>query len=367
MVTTTAAAATTSPPTTATTDTTTGPTTAITEADPCADQIPDDVERMVREAVDAGDTMGIVVGIVGPCGAEYFAYGRSAAENGPPLGRDTVFEIGSTGKAFTGVLLAAMVEANLVSMSDPIESFLPPGVQAPFFEGRSITLRDLATHTSGLPSLPGNFAPADEYRPYADYTVEQMYQALGAVELTRPPGAEYEYSNFGMGVLGHLLELQSGMSYEELVAEWITVDLGMTDTRMELTAGMKSRLATGYRHGEPFPLWDNPTLAGAGGLRSTAGDMLEFLAANLGLRESDVLGAMRLSHRPVHVVDPALSVGLAWHLLTEGDDTVVEHHGATGGYWCYAGFVEDRRLGVVVLTNSFFDVDGIGRRLLRGS
>ena len=319
----------------------------------------------MREAVDAGDTVGIVVGIVSPCGPETFAYGRSAADDGPPLDGATVFEIGSTGKAFTGVLLAAMAEAGEGSLPDPIERYLPPDVESPVFEGRSITLLDLATHTSGLPSLPDNFAPADELRPYADYTVEQMYEALGTVALARMPGTVYEYSNFGMGVLGHVLELQSGMTYEELVAAWITGGLGMADTRMTLTDGMEERLAIGYRDGEPFPLWDNPTLAGAGALRSTVDDLLVFLAANLGLTDSGLLDAMRSSHQPAFTVDTALAVGLGWHVLTEGGTTIVEHHGATGGYWCYAGIVEDRRVGVVVLTNSFYDVDGIGRALLR--
>ena len=88
-------------------------------------------------------------------------------------------------------------------------------------------------------------------------------------------------------------------------------------------------------------------------------------SANLGLADSGLLDAMRSSHRPAFTVDTALAVGLGWHVLTEGGTTIVEHHGATGGYWCYAGLVEEGRVGVVVLTNSFYDVDGIGRALLR--
>lgn len=154
-----------------------------------------------------------------------------------PLDEDTVFEIGSTGKSFTGILLADMVQHNELSLSDPIEEYLPAEVAVPTYEGRSITLVDLATHTSGLPNLPDNLNPADELRPYADYTFDQMYEELGNVELLSPPGSSYQYSNFGMGVLGHILELRTGMSYEDLVISRITDVLDMPDTRATLTPG----------------------------------------------------------------------------------------------------------------------------------
>jgi CubicO group peptidase (beta-lactamase class C family) len=286
---------------------------------------------------------------------------------GQPVDEDTVFEIGSTSKVFTAILLADMVERNEVSFEDPIEQFLPSGVAVPTRGGRSITLIDLATHTSGLPSIPDNFAPSDMNNPYADYTVEQMYEALEQVNLTRDIGSQYEYSNFGMGLLGHILSLQSGMSYEELVITRITNELGMPDTRITLTPKMKNHLAIGYRDGEPFPLWDIPTLAGAGALRSTVRDMLTFLAANMDLIESQLSAAMQITHEPHYPLDASMEVGLAWHIRALNHTHVIEHHGATGGYWCFAGFIKDKKTGVVVLTNTFHDIDEIGLGLLRES
>jgi D-alanyl-D-alanine-carboxypeptidase/D-alanyl-D-alanine-endopeptidase len=330
----------------------------------CAGLIPEIIKTEVRHHVDEGLNAGIVVGIVTPCGSETYAYGQTALSGGQSVDENTVFEIGSIGKTFTALLLADMVGRKEVLFDDPIEQFLPGNINVPKFNGRSITLMDLATHTSGLPAIPDNLAPADELNPYADYTVEQMYEALAQTRLTREIGSRYEYSNFGMGLLGHILSLQSGLSYEALVITRIANELGMPDTSVTLTPAMQSHLATGYRDKEPFPLWDIPTLAGAGALRSTVRDMLTFLAANIGLQESRLYEAMQLTHEPRYPTT-SMRVGLAWHIRTQGALQIIEHHGATGGYWGFTGFVRDKQVGVVVLTNTFTDIDEIGLDLLR--
>jgi D-alanyl-D-alanine-carboxypeptidase/D-alanyl-D-alanine-endopeptidase len=342
-------------------------TPSATVQDECVNLIPGSVRDLIRERVDQGSNVGIVAGIVNPCGREVFSYGKTALTGGQAVNENTVFEMGSIGKVFTALLLADMVRVGEVSFDDPIELYLPSSVTAPTFNDRSITLIDLATHTSGLDIIPDNLAPANENNPYADYTVEQLYEALSSTSLDHEIGSQYEYSNLGMGLLGHILSLHSGMSYEELVVQRITNELGMPDTRVTLTPEMQSRLATGYREGEPFPLWDIPTLAGAGALRSTVQDMLTFLAANIGLTESRLYAAMQLTHEPRFPVGSTMQVGLAWHMSQKGKIQIIEHHGATGGYWGFAGFSYDTKTGVVVLTNSFQDIDEIGLLLLEAS
>ena len=330
----------------------------------CAGLIPESTKLLVQRDVNQGLNVGMVVGIVTPCGKEIYSYGYTDLSASQPVDENTVFEIGSIGKTFTALLLADMVEHHELSFEDPIERFLPDNVTAPTYDDRSIQLIDLATHTSGLPSLPDNFAPADEYNPYADYTLEQMFAALSQTTLKRPIGVAYEYSNFGMGLLGQILALHSGMSYEELVKSRITDVLEMTDTRINLTEEMQNHLATGYRDGEQMPLWDIPTLAGAGALRSTVSDLLIYLGANMGLVDSPLYGAMQTTQEPRFPVSSSMMVGLAWHIRTQGDLQIIEHHGATGGYWGYAGFVRDKQTGVVILTNTYKDIDFIALALL---
>jgi serine-type D-Ala-D-Ala carboxypeptidase/endopeptidase len=329
----------------------------------CPGLIPESIKSTVRQNVDDGINVGLVVGIVAPCGSEFYYSGTTTLNGNQPVDENTIFDIGSIGKTFTAILLADMVERGEVSLDDPIEKYLPKSVKVPSNNGRSIKLVDLATQTSGLPNLPDNFAPADELNPYADYTVAQMYSALENVKLIRPPGYRYEYSNFGMGLLGHILSLRSGLSYEELVIQRITNVLGMPNTRSTLTNEMKKHLATGYDD-IVFPLWDNPTLAGAGNLRSSAQDLLTYLAANIGLDETNLYSAMQTTHKPLRKVQPGTLVGLAWHITSQGDTQFIEHHGATGGYWGYVGFIRDKKIGVVVLTNTFEEIDEIGHQLL---
>jgi len=322
--------------------------------------VPGDVQESIRARVDLGLNAGIVIGVVTPQRTTFYAYGAMTVGGDAPVDEYTLFEIGSIGKTFTALLLADAVERGDLALDDMIDADLPSSVVPPSQRGRSIRYRDLATHTSGLPPIPENLDPADWNNPYADYTVDQLYQAISGFALTTL--GTYEYSNLAFGLLGHLLELRYGTSYEDLVVERICDVLGMPDTRATLSEEQRSRTATGYREGEAFPIWDNPTLAGAGCLLSTAQDLTTFVAANLGLLESPLDAAMQLTHR-IYLRYPML-VGLAWHLFDRGGRRIVEHHGGTGGCWSYVGFAVEERVGVVVLSNTYADVNDLGIHVL---
>jgi CubicO group peptidase (beta-lactamase class C family) len=283
-----------------------------------------------------------------------------------PLDGNTVFEIGSITKAFTGALLADMVARGEVKLDDPIAKYLPKTVRVPSRNGHQITLLDLATQSSGLPRLPDNLKPADVTNPYADYSVAQLYDFLSRYTLTRDPGEKYEYSNLGVGLLGHVLALRAGKSYEELLVERILNPLGMNDTRITLTPSMKSRMAQGFdAQGTPARTWDLPTLAGAGALKSTANDMLKFLAANLDSTSVPLGKVLAQARVPRHDADrPGHSVGLGWHLVDVYGTPATWHNGGTGGFRTFIGMDEARHRGVIVLTNSTNTPDDIGFHIL---
>jgi serine-type D-Ala-D-Ala carboxypeptidase/endopeptidase len=321
-----------------------------------AQSLPPDstVQRILKDRLSASPFRGIVVGLLDADGSR-----RVVALGVPP---DRVFEIGSITKAFTGDILAQMVADGSVRLDDPVAKFLPASVRVPARNGRQITLLDLATQSSGLPRLPANLAPRDSTNPYADYTVAQMYAFLSSHELRRDPGQTYEYSNLGVGLLGHALALKAGMSYEELVRRRILAPLGMRETAIALTPALLARVAPGHDgEGNVVPNWDLPALAGAGALRSTAQDMLTFLAANL-----DSTSVFRQAHQSRHAAGSAnMTIGLGWHVLARpGGASIVWHNGGTGGYRSFAGFDAARRVGVVVLTNANIGADDIGFHLL---
>ena len=144
-----------------------------------------EIRKILVERIEtARQGVGIVVGVIEPKGRRVVAYGGLDKDDKRPLNGDTILEIGSATKVFTSLLLADMVQRGEVALADPIAKYVPKEVKVPERGDRQITLQDLATHTSGLPRLPGNLSPKDPTNPYADYSVEQLYQFLSAYELT---------------------------------------------------------------------------------------------------------------------------------------------------------------------------------------
>src|SRR5499427_8690410 len=328
-----------------------------------------EIRKIIGDRIETQkQSVGIVVGVIEPSGRRVVSSGALAKGDTRPLNGDTLFEIGSITKVFTAMLLADAVERHEVALSDPVSKYLPADVTMPQRGGRAITLQDLATHTSGLPRMPDNFAPADPANPYADYSVEQLYRFLSSYQLTRDIGSKYEYSNLGGGLLGHVLALRAHTDYASLVRERITAPLGMTSTAIALSPELKARLAVGHSPAlQPVANWDLPTLAGAGALRSTTNDLLTFLAANLGYTTSPLapaMAAMLAVRRPTPAAN--LSVALGWHVLTTHGKDLIWHNGGTAGYRTFIGFNPAARVGVVVLSNAGTAAgpDDIGRHLL---
>ena len=313
------------------------------------------VDALVQPLMESGIPVGFVVGIIDHGQRYIFGYGKLSRDaDKTPDGR-SIFEIGSVTKVFTGLLLADMVERKLLKLDDPVREFLPQTVTVPRWDGQVITLLDLATQTSGLPRMPGNFSIAavkDPRNPYANYTVEQLYEFLSHHSLSQKPGTQFEYSNLGVGLLGHALGRRADTSYESLVVEGICAPLGMKDTCITLSEEQRSRLAQGHGPlGRPVANWDIRTFAGAGALRSTVNDMLKFITANLGLKKSRLSAAIELSHLPRHDTDrPGGKIALCWHIRS--DKTILWHNGQTGGYHSMLALQKQRKIGVVVLSNT---------------
>lgn len=329
-----------------------------------ADVAPTDAQIkavLSQRAAKIGPDAAIVFGWVDANGARVVAEGKGPGKK--PLDGSSVFEIGSASKVFTCVALADMVKKGEVKLEDPVAKYLPKSVRMPSRGGKEITLADLATHTSGLPRMPDNLKPKDPWNPYADYTLQQMYAFLSSYELKRDIGAEFEYSNLGVGLLGHALALKAGTNYETLITRRICTPLKMTDTRIRLSADQQARLVPGHDvTGKAVKNWDIPTFAGAGALRSTANDMLKFVAANAGLAKSELSPAMELSHVERHEAGSSvLSIGLGWHILHRTGGAIVWHNGQTGGYHSFVAFDKVAKRGVVVLANfAAGDIDTIG-------
>ena len=295
---------------------------------------------------------------------EFAHFGHKTLPDGPPPSNDTVYEIGSITKAFTGIVLADMVLNNEITFETTIGELLPGNEYSA--EARRITVGQIATHSSGLPRLPANLMESvkDQTNPYAHYTTDHLTAFLRSYK----PASEKptpEYSNLGFGLLGHALATKAGKPYEALVTERVLAPLDMRDTVITLTASHRSRLAPGHANGKVTSNWDIPTLAGAGALRSTPADMAKILAALIDPPDSRVGRAIRTARQPRADLAPERRIGLGWITNTGGKaGDVVWHNGGTGGYRSFIGAVPDAKVGLVVLTNAQANPDPIAMKAL---
>ncbi|MCP5114243.1 MAG: beta-lactamase family protein, partial [bacterium] len=277
------------------------PTPALNYLEPLPPADLDDLEALLNRDLAQALTPGIgtlapetgvgaVIGVVHHGERRILAYGTAEP--------DSIFEIGSITKTFTGLLLAQLVEQGRTGLDSPVRALLPRGTVGRPTKSE-ISLLNLATHRSGLPPMPDNFRPADRTKPYVDYSVADLYADISTRGVGRPPKPPFEYSNLGYGLLGQALANRGGLTYPELLRQEITGPLGMEDTVIALSPEQRARFLTGvdmrYR---PNQGWDMDVMAPAGGIRSTASDMLTYLEAQLNPESAGSLAeALKQSHR----------------------------------------------------------------------
>jgi D-alanyl-D-alanine-carboxypeptidase/D-alanyl-D-alanine-endopeptidase len=330
------------------------------------------IAAVIKDRVERYDhRFGIVVGTIDSHGRRVTAYGK--AKNGAEVEGDSIFNLCSVAKLFTATLLADMIERGEVTLADTLDKYLPASIKTPVRNGKKIALLDLATHTSGLPSVPGNASPHSDNRPgYVDYSERQLYEFLSSYVLTRDIGSEYEYSNLGMGLLGFILARAGGKSLDDLFYEriWRPLKMSSTGSRERLSLEQDKKLTEGhYSDGQEAPHWPlSPVLAGAGGTYSSTQDMLTFLGAHMGLISSPLLKALQRTQQSYRKMggSPGGEVGLGWGITQTADGSYLAHLGGVDGYNSFVGINKKIGRGVVVLANSTIDVCDIGAAVLTG-
>lgn len=291
---------------------------------------------------------------------------------------DTIYEIGSVSKVYAATVLASLLNQGRLSLDDTLASHLPNGANlAP--DIAEITVRDLVTHTAGVPST-GKIHQSyideetrDQVLPplgftthYLRYRKEHLYKDWETIQRDNPINTKWNYSVISMGTVGHILELVTGQTYEELLIEHVCTPLGVNDTRYELSADQHPRLIRAFLpNGAPAPNWYHDVLMSQGGLRSTMQDLLTFAEANIaagrGEDDSPLGQAMKLARTPVRSaprhINPKGLPGeviqqLAWRGL-EKRPQASEHGGVTLFYQSGLGVDDETQTGVVMLTSAF--------------
>ncbi|HEX6902958.1 MAG TPA: serine hydrolase [Thermoanaerobaculia bacterium] len=253
-----------------------------------------------------------------------------AAEHAEVAPQDVIFEIGSISKVFTGILLAHAVKEGKLSLDDTLAQRLPVKFSQASTGG--ITLRQLATHTSCLPRLPGNMTTTIDPDPYAPYDDKAMFEYLASAKLEEKPPCASVYSNLGFGILGVVLETAYGKPWAALVQEKITGPLGMPDTAQDLTPAQRSRFAEPWNKDQRAQPWTFKAMAGAGALRSSLADMSRFADALLAGADGPLGAVWPLVAGDYVEMPGGGKIGLALgHSKIYGEDSY-GHDGGTAGF-----------------------------------
>ncbi len=321
-----------------------------------------EVKRMIDCLMDNEIIFGMAIGVVTKEGEEIYCIGKTAGEGGKEIDKDTVFRLGSTTKGFTGILFADLVLKKKVILNDPLDKFLPKSVKVPERKNRKIKFIDLVTHSSALPVRSTDFnILANE-----DYTLDQLYLNLSTIELEWDIGKKYSYSSLGASLVGHVVCLIEKKTYSEVLKEKICDELGMKSTDVILTEDMQQRISKGHDQRKPAVwLYIPDVFSPSGSISTTIGDMLKFLEANLGLTDSPIKDAMKLSHGKLRDYDDR-SLGMFWRHFDKEGKTYIGHSGDTFGFSAYVGFDKEKTVGVAVLSNGKMGVKEIAFHIMSG-
>ncbi len=336
------------------------------------------LQDLVRERFDTGGFPSLVAAVVHGDDVPFsVAHGFADRETRRRATTHTLYRIGSVTKVFTSTLLVTLRDKGVVRLDDPVAGLLPDRVRWPRDPrgAAHITLRHLATHSSGLPRNPVNMAgvPGD---PWNGYSEDRLYAGLADTRLTFPTGASSTYSNLGIGLLGHALGQAAGSGYEAALMSHVIRPMGLTATHLTLNDTERALLATPYAAQDTTKRakdWDLGCLAPAGGLSSSVTDLARFLAINLQAGRADSKpipgGSLTELHTPQRIAsDWSRGTGLAWLIGHDKDlGEVVWHNGGLAGFRSWVGFSPEWKLGAIVLTNCGRSVDEIGKALLNAA
>jgi CubicO group peptidase (beta-lactamase class C family) len=339
---------------------------------PDSETLPEHIERVSTDYCATRHEHTLVVGLTRNGERMVKGFRSPDARYAPvPDGR-TLYEIGSVTKVYTTSLLSILVAKGVLSLEDTIGTYYPDVNLKP--EIAEITLFDLATHSSGLDGdgivldrmikeavKSGDFA---NYTYYERYGLADLHEELEVAQLVRPRGSNWEYSRTGLSILGHILQLATGQSYEELLEQHITGPLGLSDTVCTLSEEQQSRLVHGFSpEGVPSMEWHWGVMLPQGGIRATTDDILTFLEANMADDESQLTADFRRAREtevtwPESTTDaPPFRQALGWMNLPVGPSVITHHGGATFSYMAMTGFDAATKTGVHVATSSEKNLD----------
>lgn len=325
------------------------------------------VHAAVENHLTELNSVGLAIGILRNDSVWVYGYGEARLGTGTIPDGNTFFEIGSITKVFTAIGTTQWLEEKGLPIDTEIAAYLPSDIPRLAKGGVGVTFEHLMTHRSGLTTMPDNIGPnfyLNIDKGWARYDSVRLYRSLRGFNLRSTPGTTSLYSNMGVGTLGVILERNTRQSYAGFIENRVCLPLGLTQTKVTLSAQENERMAYGYVGTKEIPLWtDLGAMNAAGALRSTPLDLLEFARRNLDPPASPLGEAMRRCQQSQWTGEDAngnrVEMGLGWFF----DDFGVPghmawwHNGGTGGFDSNLFVFQEKKAALVVLFNSLPDKD----------
>ncbi|WFR60240.1 serine hydrolase [Anaerocolumna sp. AGMB13025] len=318
------------------------------------------IQTLVDNACHISGVPGMSISIIDGDEMLYFSSGFADREKGLPASENTIYELASVSKAFTGAGILLLEEQGLLSMADPVQNYLPwftLKYQGMPVDMHSLTLNDFLHHTSGLTNEKHiQNIPQGNTPDMLQKTVEMLVDA----ELAFPPGEKYEYGTVNYDVLGLVIEVVSGQSYEDFMAEQVFQPLGLYNTYVyKADAQQTGQLAQGYRTSFSITTpYDAPDYAGnkpAGYIMSSATDMARWMNIQMGVIQDipEVFKMVIMKSHQGDVSVPAVNemyYAAGWSVNTDG--TIIEHEGGNPNFATEVVILPDERVAICLLSNS---------------
>jgi D-alanyl-D-alanine-carboxypeptidase/D-alanyl-D-alanine-endopeptidase len=337
----------------------TGPIIRKPSDTPKSDFQDDKISERIKAAITpqiGTKNVGAIVAIYNKGSLNFFSFGETKIGNKTLPTPDTIFEIGSITKTFTGLMLSRSIDLDRVIATETIDQFQDEWKNQ---KAGSITLTELITHRSGLPRIPCNLKPNDPKYPYLDYTEKNLLESFhdsafsANCFLNSHPTSAINYSNWGVATLGYVLASRQKTSYEKLLHELVLDPLDLSDTRITLSSDQKMRVATGYDIDlNEVDMWDRQILLGNGALRSSARDLIKYARVYLHPEQTPFENSIRRVTQ-VSYETKNMAIGYAWFIKKSGS---IWHNGSTGGYFSFMKIYPASDLIILFMTNTSRDL-----------
>lgn len=341
-----------------------GQSRSVASDNPLGSRLDSLVDECVQRYFQDKRAVGLSIGLVQEGKPHLYNYGETKAGNGQVPGSNTIYEIGSTTKSFTGIILARAVLDKKINLEDDIRKYLKDSFPNLNYKGIPIRIKDLANHTSRITRIFPNMwerASYDSLNPLFNYSRQLLYEGLHQMKMDTLPGKIYAYSNMAVALLGTILEDVYGQDYFSLVSKNILIPYHMTNTRIDIASVPANRIAWPHNAQKQLvPLWDLGEVPAMGALRSTTADLVNYIKAN----NAETDAAIKLSHQRTSGTGKE-GMALNWfiHNSVQGY-RILEHGGGTGGSRSSLDCIPELNAGLVILTNSLANRNDLEKELL---